>query len=317
VLDLKQPEAVTIAKALAAKSDVLVENFATGVMDRLGLGAAQLRAVNPGLIYVSASGMGRTGPEAHAVAYGTLLQCYAGFAALNRHPGAAPRVGMAWLDPMCGLMLAFIVAAAIWQRRTAGQVARVDFSMIEAMLWTMAEPLMATQLAAPPGPRSNQADDCAPHGVWRCAGHDNWLAIAATDDAAWRALCAVVPGLSDMAGLLLAERKQARCAIDAALRTWLLARDANATAELLLAAGVAAATAATSLDLVTSAHLRQRTFWEPQDAGLLPGLPWQSSFGRATGPAPGLGADTDRVLSTVLGFSATEIARLRQTGALG
>ena len=117
VLDLKKPEAVAIARDLAAKADVVFENFATGVMDRLGLGADELRALNPNLLYVSASGMGRTGPEAQAVAYGTLLQCYAGFAGLNRHPEIAPRVGFAWLDPMCGLMLAFVVAAGIWRRQ--------------------------------------------------------------------------------------------------------------------------------------------------------------------------------------------------------
>src|SRR5205807_3900605 len=149
VLDLKNPDAVTIARALAAKSDVLVENFATGVMDRLGLGADALREVNPSLVYVSASGLGRTGPEAHAVAYGTLLQCYAGFAGLNRHPGVPPPGGLAWLDPMCGLMLAFVTAAALWHRRHAGGVARIDFSMLEAMLCTMAEPLLASQLGAP------------------------------------------------------------------------------------------------------------------------------------------------------------------------
>jgi crotonobetainyl-CoA:carnitine CoA-transferase CaiB-like acyl-CoA transferase len=114
VLDLKRPEHRDAARALAKTSDVLVENFATGVMDRLGLGAEMLRAVNPNLIYVSASGLGRTGPEAHAVAYGTLLQCYAGFAGLNRHPNIPPRVGFAWLDPMLGMMLAFATAASLW-----------------------------------------------------------------------------------------------------------------------------------------------------------------------------------------------------------
>src|SRR6185369_16180653 len=86
LLDLKKPDAIAVARALAAKSDVLVENFATGVLDRLGLGAEALQEVNPNLVYVSASGLGRTGPESNAVAYGTLLQCYAGFAGLNRHP---------------------------------------------------------------------------------------------------------------------------------------------------------------------------------------------------------------------------------------
>src|SRR5439155_5886009 len=159
-----------IARALAAKSDVLVENFATGVMDRLGLGADALREVNPDLVYVSASGLGRTGPEARAVAYGTLLQCYAGFAGLNRHPDIPPRVGLAWLDPMCGLMLAFITAAALWHRRRLGGVARIDFSMLEAMLWTMAEPLLTEQLGTPPVPAGNRSARHAPPGPHRCAG---------------------------------------------------------------------------------------------------------------------------------------------------
>src|SRR5204863_540756 len=174
VLDLKNPQAAELARSLAEKSDILIENYATGVMDRLGLGAEALKTVNPDLIYISASGMGRTGPESRAVAYGTLLQCYAGFAGLNRHPDIAPRVGFAWCDPMCGLMLAFVAAAALWHRQYAGSVARIDFSMIEAMLWTMAEPLLATQLDAPPQPQGNSSDRFVPHGVYRCAGEDDW-----------------------------------------------------------------------------------------------------------------------------------------------
>ena len=185
VLDLKQPGAIAAAKALAAKSDVLVENFASGVMDRLGLGADALRAVNPDLIYVSASGSGRTGPDAQAVAYGTLLQCYTGFAGLNRHPGVPPREGMAWLDPMCGLMLAFVTAACLWRRRSGG-VARVDFSMIEAMLWTMAEPLLDGQLGC-----SKDAGGV----VHRRGGDDDWLAAEA--DTARSGL-----GAADAAGLV-------------------------------------------------------------------------------------------------------------------
>ena len=221
VLDLKKPEGVAIARALAARSDVLVENFATGVMDRLGLGADDLHALNPNLLYVSASGLGRTGPEARAVAYGTLLQCYAGFAGLNRHPDITPRVGLAWLDPMCGLMLAFIVAAGLWHRRRTGGVARIDFSMIEAMLWTMAEPLLATQLAAPPQPRGNTSDHHVPHGVYRCAGDDGWISLVTTTDQDWRRLCAVVPGLTRWADLGFDERLQRRTTIDEVLAAWL------------------------------------------------------------------------------------------------
>ena len=270
MLDLKKPEAIAVVRRLAAEADVVVENFATGVMDRLGLGAEALRAVNPALIYVSASGLGRTGPEARAVAYGTLLQCYAGFARLNRHPGVPPRVGMAWLDPMCGLMLAFITAASVWRRRRGG-VARVDFSMIEAMLWTMADPLLAEQLG-----QSERAQDRG--AVYRCAGPDEWVGV------------------------------------EPALKVPPDGDDALEAAALLTRAGVAAAALARSADLVASPHLRARGFW---DADGLPGLPWLASFGRAAGPAPGLGADTDAVLRDVQGMSAEEIRGLRDGGALG
>ena len=301
VLDLKKPDAVAIARELAAKSDVLVENFATGVMDRLGLGAAELQALNPNLIYVSASGLGRTGPERQAVAYGTLLQCYAGFAGLNRHPEIAPRVGFAWLDPMCGLMLALIAAASLWRRGRDGQVARVDFSMIEAMLWTMAEPLLATQLGHKPRPQGNDSDRYFPHGAWRCAGDDQWLAIAVTGDDQWAPLCAAVPGMAALAGLDLAGRREKRREIETMLANWARGEDAATTAAVLRRFGIPAAALMSSTDLVEDAHLRMRDFWDPHAKGVLPGLPWKTSFGHATGPAPGLGADTDAVLRDVLG----------------
>jgi crotonobetainyl-CoA:carnitine CoA-transferase CaiB-like acyl-CoA transferase len=317
VLDLKKPDAIAVARTLAAKSDVLVENFATGVMDRLGRGADALQAINPNLVYVSASGLGRSGPEAHAVAYGTLLQCYAGFAGLNRHPGVPPRVGLAWLDPMCGLMLAFITAAALWHRRRTGGVARIDFSMLEAMLWTMAEPLLAEQLGASPQPVGNRSDRHAPHGAYRCAGDDDWISLAVTDDEEWRRLCAVVPALSPLAQLGRAQRTEQRQTIDDTLAAWVLPQAAASAAQKLLHAGIPAAALATSRDLVGCHHLRERGFWDANGAGVLPGLPWRASFGRISGAAPGLGADTDTVLRDVLDIPPEGIAALRQSGALG
>jgi benzylsuccinate CoA-transferase BbsF subunit len=299
------------------RSDVVVENFATGVMERLGLGAEDLQTLNPDLIYVSASGLGRTGPEAHAVAYGTLLQCYAGFAGLNRHRHISPRVGFAWLDPMCGLMLAFIVAAALWHRRRAGRVCRVDFSMIEAMLWTMAEPLLATQLGDPPLPCGNASSRSTPHGVYRCSGEDDWISICITTDTEWRNLCGVVPGLAPMIEFGLGERQRRRRAIDQALADWLRLKTAGAAKGELLCAGIPAAALANSRDLIDNDHLAERGFWERHGVGFLPGLPWRASFGRISGPAPQLGADTETILRDLLGLSAEESDALRRSGALG
>ena len=296
VLDLKRPEDREAARALAATSDVLVENFATGVMDRLGLGAEALRQVNPNLIYVSASGMGRTGPEAHAVAYGTLLQCYAGFAGLNRHPNIPPRVGFAWLDPMLGMMLAFATAASLWRRRATGDVARVDCSMIEAILWTLSAPLLATQTGTPTEPVGNRSDQHAPHGAWRCAGEDAWISIAVRDDNDWRALCGLVPGLARLSGLDFAGRNAHETDIDAVLAAWCGDQDASTAAAMLRHAGIPAASLASSTGLAVSVHLRARGFWDAHEQGMLPGLPWRASFDRATGPAPALGADTEAVL---------------------
>jgi crotonobetainyl-CoA:carnitine CoA-transferase CaiB-like acyl-CoA transferase len=218
---------------------------------------------------------------------------------------------------MCGLMLAFVAAAALWHRQHEGGVARVDFSMIEAMLWTMAEPLVASQLGAPPKPMGNASTCHAPHGVWRCAGDDDWISIVVRTDAEWRALCTLVPGLSGMTALDRDRRIDAERTIDAALSAWAGTRSASAAAEALKKAGIPAAALARTGDLVKSPHLAAREFWDRHGAGVLPGLPWRANFGRTTGPAPGLGGDSDHVLAKVLGLSPERIVELRTSGALG
>src|SRR5207244_7500891 len=111
-------------------------------------------------------------------------------------------------------------AAGLWHRQRAGGVARIDFSMIEAMLWTMAEPLLATQLDAPPQPQGNHSDRYVPHGVYRCAGEDDWISVVARTDEEWRKLCAIVPALSSMADSGCRERVSRQAAIDGGLATW-------------------------------------------------------------------------------------------------
>lgn len=316
VLDLKHPQGQALARKLATHSHIVLENFATGVMERFGLGAATLRSDNPGLVYVSASGMGRAGPEAHAVAYGTLLQCYSGFAELNGTPGQAPRVGMAWLDPMCGLMLAMLCHAAIESRRQGGGGVRIDFSMLEAMLWTMLEPLLAVQQNKVVEPVGNAAHGDV-HDIWRTRGDDAWVALAAISDAEWRRLCKRVPELRTLSAM---DRKSRRANPDAwrkKLSDWCSGLTPAELHKALSGLGLPLAAVVDALALVDDPHLAARGFWDDVGELRCPGLPWRTDLERQLEPAPPLGGDTESVLHEVLGFDCQQVEALRQSGAFG
>ena len=189
--------------------------------------------------------------------------------------------------------------------------------MIEAMLWTMAEPLLATQLGPPPKPKGNHSDRYAPHGVYRCAGDDDWISIVVRTDEEWQRLAEIVPAFASITGLGFHARMEQRAEIDNTLAFWLRPQEAKAAANELLRAGIPAAALGTSLDLVKNDHLCERGFWDHHAIGVLPGLPWHASFGQISGPAPPLGAHTETVLDEVLGLPADQIVALRRSGALG
>ena len=177
----------------------------------------------------------------------------------------------------------------------------------------MAEPVLAAQIDGPPAPVGAGDPVLAPHGVYPCLGDDQWVAVAVGSDAAWVGMCGVVPGLAGMAGLALEGRR----GLDEAIGAWSRGLTAGDAAPALRAVGVAAEPVAGSVDLLRSAHLAGRGFWDAFGPGVLPGLPWQASFGRVNGPAPGLGEHTDAVLAEVLGLDADRIGALRAAGALG
>jgi crotonobetainyl-CoA:carnitine CoA-transferase CaiB-like acyl-CoA transferase len=323
-LNLKAPGALDAAKALVARSDIVVENFAPGVMERLGLGYPALREVQPDVVLLSASGLGQTGPDANKVAYGALLQCFTGFATLNGFPGRLPASGMAWADPLCGLVLAFAAVAALRDRDATGRGRHIDFSMVEALLSTMPGPLLDYQIGGgAPGPRGNDDATHSPHGVFRCAGGDAWIAIAVTSDDEWRSLCGEVESLAALDALDAGERRKRSDEIDATLREWALPIDAGEAMHQLQSAGVPASASFSGSELFDDPHLRARGFYRAVTYAdgaerVLPGLPWRWGNGSLFEPAraPALGGDTDRVLRDVLGLSEGEIEKLRTAGAL-
>ena len=323
-LNLKQPEALEIAHRLVAECDVVVENFATGVLDRLGLGYEALSEIRPDIVLLSASGLGRTGPDASRVAYGTLIQCYTGFATLNGYPKTSPRVGWAWADPLCGLKMAFAIGATLRQRASTGQGAHIDFSMVESLLSTMPGPLIDHQSGrASIGPFGNDDPEISPHGVYPCVGDDEWVAISTASRREWGALCSVVPELIVRSSDSLETRTWDAAQIDRVITAWTSTRSAREATLSLQNAGVSAAPSPDSTELFWDAHLQERGFYAKStdmdgSSRGLPGLPWRWEAGerRDQTPAPELGADTDAVLSDVLGMTDGEIAELRDTGAL-
>jgi crotonobetainyl-CoA:carnitine CoA-transferase CaiB-like acyl-CoA transferase len=323
-LNLKHPDAIKIAHQLVEQCDVVVENFATGVLDRLGLGYEALSKTRPDIVLLSASGLGRTGPDASRVAYGTLIQCYTGFASLNGFPGASPRVGWAWADPLCGLRMAFAIGAALKHRANTGEGGHIDFSMVESLLTTMPGPLIEHQLGeSSSGPMGNDHPYVSPHGVYRSSGADQWVAISASSDSEWASLCGLVPELSGRAADEFDVRYRDSERIDAAITAWTSNQSAREAVVALQNAGVSAAPSPDSTEMFRDPHLQERGFYasSPDMDGTnrgLPGLPWRWPNGeRSTQTAaPELGEHTDAVLSEVLGMSDAEIATLRDDGSL-
>ena len=324
-LDLKAPGAVDAVLRLVADSDVVLENFANGVMERLGLGEAKLREVNPEIVYVSSSGVGRTGPQADAVAYGTLVQCFVAFADLNGFPDRPPSPGFAWSDPLCGMLLAFSSTAGLYARaQKTSAVRRIDHSMAEALLWTMPGSLLEAQEGMElPRQFGNRSRDLAPHDLYPAAGDDQWIAIAVTSDEEWRALCGVVDGLAGLTELNVAERYVQQDEIDGVIAEWTVTLDAREAMHALQSAGVAAGATFDTQMLFEDDHLWARGFYQPVtlpdgETQLLPGLPWKWADGtREATAATGLGSDNDEVLERIAGLGRDEIEAMRAGGAFG
>ncbi|MGE0600011.1 MAG: CoA transferase [Dehalococcoidia bacterium] len=323
-LDLRAEGALDAIRALLRETDVVVENFATGVMERLGLGYADLRAINPDIVLLSASGLGRKGPGAGWVAYGNLLSAYSGFAEANAPGGGEPRTGLAWADPLCGLFMAFGIVAALHDRERSGG-RHIDFSMLEGLLWTMPGALLAAQGERPEtGYLGNRHQAHSPYNVFRADGEDAWLAIGVTDDEEWRALCGVTGVLSEFERLSEVERMANREAIETRLADWAQTRDAIEAMETLQAAGVPASASYSSNQMFEDAHLWERGFYQTVVEAdgtprVLPGLPWRWGDDGMVQPrhAPQLGEHSERVLRQFAGLPDERIADLRAAGALG
>ena len=322
-LNIATPAGLGLAKQLIARSDVVIENFAASVIERLGLGYDVLRAVKPDLIMVSSSGTGHSGPDKDYVAYGSLLQYYTGWNSISGYADGEPIKGGLWADPWVGLELAMITAAALHHRAVTGEGQYVDYSMAEALTACLPEALLDFQMnARQRRPMANADDRYVPHNLYRCKGPDRWVAIAVTNEAEWQALCGVIerPDLAAAPDLATAAgRRVHRDDIDAAITAWAKKQDDYAAMFRLQQVGVPAGPFLEPSRLFHDPHLRQGGYftrlWTTDGTWRdLPGIGWRFDGGPAPymAPAPVLGQDNDYVYRDILGLSEAEIAQLAE-----
>ena len=327
-INLHHPDGVALARDLAARSDVVVENFATGVMERLGLGYETLRSARPDLIMASISGYGQTGPQRAYMAYGPAIAPLTGLSSLTGYAGDVPReVGISYGDPNGGIHAAAAICAALLARERTGAGVHIDVSLWEAMAVLVAEGWMDHTMNGTQPPRMGNRDPrMAPHGCYRCAGEDAWVTIACPDDASWRVLCAALgqPYLAhDARFATVAARKRNEDALDATLSGWTATRDRWQVTRLLQAVAVPAFPSLSPKDLVLDPHLEARGFFARlphPEVGVRAhaGIPWRLTHGPSVvrAPAPLLGQHTDEVLRELLGYSDAQIGRLHEASAL-
>ena len=192
-LNISKPEGLKLAKELVSISDIVIENFAVGVIDRLGLGYESLKECKSDIIMISSSGTGHSGPDKDYVAYGSLLQHYTGWNSISGYPDNEPIKGGLWADPWVGLEIAMLSCAALTNRLTTGQGQYIDFSMSEALTSTLPEAILDYQMnKRVVTPQGNKDRNYVPHGVYKCKGKDRWIAIAVTEDNQWQNLCKII-----------------------------------------------------------------------------------------------------------------------------
>lgn len=326
-LDLKKPEAVEVAKRLCAASDVVTENFAAGVMDRAGLGYDVLRQLRPDVVMIALSGYGATGPDSDKVSYGPAQVPLSGLSSVTGYRGWPPmHVGISYGDPTGGLHGAVAVLAALLHRARTGQGQYIDLSQWESTMTVLPDAIMSwTMNGVAPTRDGNRDPHQAPHGVFRAAGDDRWVALAIEDESAWARFTDLVrdPALADDRFATVVGRKRHEDELETIVARWTAKRPPEETTALLQAAGIPAFTAATNRDLAEDPHLNARGFFvelEHPEVGVRKhiGVPWRMSASecRVRRAAPCVGADTDQVLRDVCGYTADDVAALRAANVL-
>jgi crotonobetainyl-CoA:carnitine CoA-transferase CaiB-like acyl-CoA transferase len=330
-LDLTDARGIEILKRLIKVGDILIENFSPGVMDRLDLGYRQVSAINPRMIMISMPSFGSDGPECDARGYGNTVEAMAGVTGLTGyHDGNGQRYTLsnALGDPVGGLHGVFALMVALRERERSGRGQWVELAQVEALIPFVTEAMLEYQFSGKvPAARGNRHREHAPHGIYRCAGDDNWIALACETDEQWRNLTSAlrVEHLADdlrFAGASV--RKANEDALDAELSRAIAALSADDCVARLTATGVLAAPVNPAPAVMSDAQIQSREYFVAIDravvgTNLYPGavarLP--DTPLRADIAAPLLGEHNRQVFAETLGMTEAEIAELERAGVIG
>ena len=327
-VNMRSADGKALVLDLVAKADVVVQNFATGVLERMGLGYDVLKQVNPRIILASVSGYGQTGPCAAYMGYGPSAAALTGLCSVTGYEGGGPEeLGLSMPDPTSGLTAALGVVEALVRRDCTGEGDHIDVSLWEATAVHGLQAWLQFQRTGVQPARSGNHDlHMAPHNSYRTMDEqDGWVTIACRSDAEWQLLAGHIdPALAaDARFATLADRKCHEAQLDQRIAEWAVSRGRWMITRDLQALGIPAFPTQSTRDIADDPHLNARGFIERlvhPEVGVRPhtGIPWthdQRPNG-VRGPAPCLGADTDAVLREVLGLDDGRIRTLRVTGVL-
>ncbi len=328
-MNMKNDESREIIFDLIRRSDVVSNNFGPGAMERLGLGYEDVKAIKPDIIYLSMPMYGEDGPLANLTGVGMTISAVSGLMWQTGYAGEAPLgPGTHFPDHAANpYHAAFAVMAALRHRRATGRGMKIDLAQVESTINCMGLSFLEYAMTGEERPRvGNRSPHHAPHGIFRCAGEDDWCAVAVTSDAQWLAFCEVVGSQalsSDRSLDTAAGRLAAVDRIEAELSKWTAALPAEDVMRRLQARGVPAGVVAHSKHLMErDAQLASRGYWQTLDHPEIGPSRFTSPPYRLDGERielvrpPLIGEHTEAVLSGILGYSPDRIAELRTKGAL-
>ena len=334
-LNMAEPRGLEIARQLAAKCDVVMDNFSARVMRAWGMDYDSLVAVNPGIICISMSGLGHTGPRSSYVSYGPTLQALSGYTMLMADANGEPAgYGYSYADMCGGYTGALAALIALWNRKRTGQGQFVDLSQFEGVTSVIGTSLMDISVnnrVQEPFGYTSQEGPSAPHGVYRCRplddDNDRWVAISVRTQAEWSRFVEAI-GSPAWAGdpkfRTLYLRMRNRDELDTLVTRWTIERSAEDAMSTLQRAHVAAGVVSNGIDICKrDPQLRDRGFWPivktPGDKSThVTGIPFKLSSGsgsiRSAGPE--VGENGDYVLGEILGFTQAQRDELIKSGVV-